>query len=251
MMEVHVLASGSDGNCTVVECDGESVIIDAGLSCRTLMSYMDCEGVDPGTVKAILITHEHSDHVKGAGPMARKLGVPVMCTMGTYNASSMGSVDFVPYSLRGSFSVGPMKITPLPTYHDAAEPNAFFLESDQGKVAVITDTGKFDHRLEHALGACDAAVVEANYDLTMLRNGPYPVSLQRRIESDTGHMWNRETGKALSRTGADGRKIFLAHLSRTNNEPDIARETVAEITGIKRFKIDCLEFQGDTRTFKV
>ncbi len=250
-MEVHVLASGSDGNCTVIECDGEAVVIDAGLSCRTLMSYMDREGVDPRMIKAILVTHEHSDHVKGVGPMARKLGVPVMCTMGTYNASSMGAVDFVPYELKGSFSVGPMSITPLPTYHDAAEPNAFFVGSDRGKVAVVTDTGKFDFRIEHALAECDAAVVEANYDLEMLRNGPYPPSLKRRIEGETGHMWNMDTGKALRRTDSSGRKIFLAHLSRTNNEPDIARETVANVTGIKRMKIDCLEFMGDTRTFRV
>ena len=250
-MEVHVLASGSDGNCTVVECDGEDIVIDAGLSCRTLLSYMDREGVDPKMIKSILVTHEHSDHVKGVGPLARKLNVPVMCTVGTYHASSMGAVDYIPYSLKDSFSIGPMKETPLPTYHDAADPNAFFVESDQGSVAVVTDTGKFDFRIEHALKACDVAVVEANYDLEMLRNGPYPPSLKRRIESDKGHMWNKDTGAALRRTSSDGRKIFLAHLSRTNNEPDIARETVAQITGIRRLNIDCLEFMGDTRSFKV
>ena len=94
-------------------------------------------------------------------------------------------------------------------------------------------------------------MVEANYDLEMLHNGPYPPALQRRIEGETGHMWNKDTGAALKRTSSDKRKIFLAHLSRKNNLPDIARETVAEITGIKRMKIDCLEFQGDTRSFDV
>ena len=251
MMEVHVLASGSDGNCTVVECDGEAVVVDAGLSCRTLMSYMDREGVDPKMIKAILVTHEHADHVKGVGPMARRLGVPVMCTLGTFQASSMGAVDYIPYDLKDCFSVGPFRVVPLPTYHDAAEPNAFFIETDKGKLAVVTDTGKFDYRIEHALKTCDAAVVEANYDLEMLHNGPYPPSLQRRIEGEKGHMWNRDTGMALKRTMSDARKIFLAHLSRTNNEPDVARETVADITGVRRLKIDCLEFQGDTRTFKV
>ncbi|MBE6520739.1 MAG: MBL fold metallo-hydrolase [Candidatus Methanomethylophilaceae archaeon] len=251
MMEVHVLASGSDGNCTVIECDGEAIVVDAGLSCRTLMSYMDQEGVDPKMIKSILVTHEHSDHVSGVGPMARKLNVPVMCTMGTYKASRMGAVDFIPYGLKDSFSIGPMRVTPLPTYHDAAEPNAFFVESDQGKVAIVTDTGKFDFRIEHALKVCDAAVVEANYDLEMLHNGPYPPSLQRRIEGEHGHMWNKDTGMALKRNSSEKRKIFLAHLSRKNNLPDLARETVAEITGIKRMKIDCLEFQGDTRSFKV
>ncbi len=250
-MEVHVLASGSDGNCTVIECDGEAIVIDAGLSCRTLMSYMDQEGVDPKMIKSILVTHEHADHVSGVGPMARKLNVPVMCTMGTYKSSKMGAVDFIPYSLKDSFSIGPMRVTPLPTYHDAAEPNAFYVETDQGKVAVVTDTGKFDFRIEHALKCCDAAVVEANYDLEMLHNGPYPPALQRRIEGEHGHMWNKDTGMALKRTSSEKRKIFLAHLSRKNNMPDLARETVAEITGIRRMKIDCLEFQGDTRSFKV
>lgn len=250
-MEVHVLASGSDGNCAVIESDGEAVMIDAGISCRRIMSLMDQEGVDPSCIKALLLTHEHSDHVAGAGPVARKLDIPVMASQGTLNNVNLGRVDYIPYDMRESFDVGCLHVTPLPTSHNAAEPNAFLTECDGKKILLATDTGKFTFQIEHALAEADIAVIEANYDNNMLVNGPYPYHLKKLIGSDMGHMSNVDCGNAIRRTMSDHRQIFLAHLSRTNNEPDVARETVSEITGIKRYKIDCLEFQGDTRTLRV
>ena len=121
MLEVHVLASGSDGNCTVIECDGEAVMIDAGISCKRILSLMDQEGVDKEVVKAILITHEHSDHVSGAGATARKLGVPVMCNANTFSQLSLGNVDYIPFDTARSFDVGNFHITPLPTSHNAID----------------------------------------------------------------------------------------------------------------------------------
>ena len=250
MLEVHVLASGSDGNCTVVECDGEAVMIDAGISCRRIMSLMDQEGVDKDVIKAILITHEHSDHVSGAGAIARKLDVPVMCNEATFSQLSLGSVDYIPFDSNRSFDVGHLHVTPLPTSHNAIEPNAFLTEVDGKKALLATDTGKLTFQVEHALSVADIAVIESNYDKRMLVNGPYPASLKRLIDSDKGHLSNVDCANAIKRTMSDSRQIFLAHLSKTNNEPDIARDTVSDITGIKRLKIDCLEFPGDTRTLK-
>ena len=117
--------------------------------------------------------------------------------------------------------------------------------------SIFPDTGKFTFQIEQALSEADIAVIEANYDNDMLVNGPYPYTLKKLIGSERGHMSNVDCGNAIRRTMNDRRQIFLAHLSRTNNEPDVARETVSEITGIKRYKIDCLEFQGDTRTLRV
>lgn len=251
MLEVHVLASGSDGNCTVIESDGEAIMIDAGVSCKKILKQMDQEGVDKETVKAILITHEHSDHVSGAGATARKLGVPVMCNEPTFSMLNLGNVDYIPIDPSSSFDVGRFHVTPLPTVHNAVQPCAYYTQVEDKNVLLATDTGTLTFPIEAALKAADIAVIEANYDARMLADGPYPPALKRLIGSDHGHMCNVDTGNAIRRTITEHRRqIFLAHLSRTNNEPDIARETVANITGIRRLNIDCLEFLGDSRTLR-
>ncbi len=252
-MEVHVLASGSDGNCTVIESDGEAIMIDAGISCRRILSLMEREGVDKDMVKAILVTHEHSDHVAGAGATARKLDVPVVANELTFNASNLGDVQHWLFKSNSCIDIGQFHVTPLQTSHNAVDPNCYFTEVDDKKVLVATDTGKLSMQIEHALALSDVAVIEANYDLDMLVNGPYPYSLKTLIRGDHGHMNNLDTARAIRRTmdKNDHRKIFLAHLSKTNNTPDTARQSVADITGIKRLNIDCLEFPGDTRTIGV
>lgn len=251
MFEAHILASGSDGNCTVIESDGEAIMIDAGISCRRILALMDREGLDLKCVKAILLTHEHSDHVMGAGPTARKLNVPVYCNRPTFDACKLGQIDYRPISTGMPFELFGMNILSLPTSHNAAEPNAFLTEVDEKRILVATDTGILTNQVEHALSISDLAIIESNYDARMLTNGPYPFHLKKLIGSDIGHLSNVACANAIKRTERKGRKIFLAHLSKTNNTPDMARETVAEIIGEKRFNIDCLEFPGDTRTLKV
>jgi len=251
MFEVHVLASGSDGNCTIIQFDDEAVMIDAGISCRRIMGLMEKEGVDKKFIKALLVTHEHSDHVAGAGPVSRKFNIPVMCNKATYDMSCLGNVKYNEIKTMGSFCVGSLNVTPLPTSHNAVDPNAFLVEADGKSVLVATDTGKLTFQIEHALKNADVAVIESNHDKKMLAEGPYPPYLKKLIASEMGHLSNVACAGAIKRTMKDNRKIFLAHLSKTNNTPDVARETVAEMTGIKRFRIDCLEFEGDTRTIKV
>lgn len=253
-MEVHILASGSDGNCTIIENDGEAIMIDAGISYRRIESLMDREGVDKDMLKAILITHEHTDHVSGAGATARKLDIPIVANEATFNASNLGSVQHWVYKSNSCIDIGQFHVTPLATCHNAVEPNCYFTEVDNDKkVLVATDTGKFSFQIEYALGMADVAVIEANYDQKMLVNGPYPPSLKSLIGSERGHMNNVDTALSIRRTMKENpnRKIFLAHLSKTNNTPDTARQAVSDVSGIKRFKIDCLEFPGDTRTLKV
>jgi len=251
MLEVHVLASGSDGNCTVIQLDDEAIMIDAGISCKKIMGLMEKEGVDRKAVKALLVTHEHSDHIAGAGAVARKFDIPVLCNKATFECSCLGDVDYKEIKTMGSFCIGNMNVIPLPTSHNAVEPNAFFVEADEKRVLVATDTGVLTFQIEHALKQADVAVIESNYDKKMLAEGPYPPYLKKLIASDMGHLSNVDCAGAIKRTMRENRQIFLAHLSKTNNAPDIARETVAEMTGLKRLSIDCLEFQGDTRTIKV
>jgi Metal-dependent hydrolases of the beta-lactamase superfamily I len=251
MFEVHVLASGSDGNCTVIEFDDEAIMIDAGISYKRTMELMNQEGFDHKKLKALLITHEHSDHIAGAGPVSRKFDIPVMCNRATFDSSGFTKVVYSEIKTMSSFCVGHMEITPLPTSHNAAEPNAFLVEAGGRKVLLATDTGMLTFQVEHALAEADIAVIESNYDKKMLVEGPYPLYLKRQIASDKGHLSNVDCAGAIKRTAKENRQIFLAHLSKTNNVPDLARETVAEITGMKRLKIDCLEFQGDTRTLRV
>lgn len=251
MFEVHVLASGSDGNCVVVQFEDQAVMVDAGLSCKKIASLMEQEGIDPANLKALLVTHEHGDHISGAGVVSRKFKIPVMCNRATYSCSDIGNVDYSEISTMGSFCLGNMNITPLPTSHNAVDPNAFLFEAEGKKVLIATDTGKLTFQVEQALREADVAVIESNYDKRMLTEGPYPQYLKSLIASDKGHLSNVDCAAAIQRTMKEDRQIFLAHLSKINNVPDIARDTVAEITGMKRMRIDCLEFQGDTRTIKV
>ncbi|MFA6710583.1 MAG: MBL fold metallo-hydrolase [Candidatus Methanomethylophilaceae archaeon] len=251
MLEVHVLASGSDGNCAVVQFEDRAVMIDAGLSYKRTKELMNVSGIDETAIDALLITHEHSDHICGAGAVARKLGIPVMCNQNTFNAGSFGKVDYSPIVTLHGFTVAGMNILPLPTSHNAAEPNAFLLDTEDGKVLVATDTGRLTYQVEHALSEADIAIIEANYDKHMLDVGPYPLRLRQLIDSEVGHMSNVACAEAIKKTMNEKRQIFLAHLSKKNNTPDTARETVSEITGIKRYRLDCLEFAGDTRVLRV
>lgn len=250
MLEAHVLASGSDGNCCVIECDGEAVMIDCGLSCRRIMSLMDQAGVDSSMIKAILVTHEHGDHISGAQATARKLDVPIMTNLATFEASGFSNVKYVPVDPSKSFEVGSMKVTPLPTSHDAVDPHCYFTETDQGNVVIATDTGKMNFQIAHAISLSDIAIVESNYDIQMLRDGPYPLILQKRIRGEYGHMSNVDCARTLRDHMKPGATVFLAHLSKNNNLPDVARQTVSDISGIDRRKIDCMEFQCDIRTLK-
>lgn len=250
-VEVHVLASGSDGNCYVVRSEDRAVMVDAGLSYKKIKSLMDINGIDDSEIEALFVTHEHSDHVGGAGVISRKLDIPVYCNQRTFDASNLGKVQFNPITMMNTVSVAGMDIIALPTSHDAVEPCAYMLNAGGTKVLIATDTGKITFPVEHALEEANIAVIESNYDKRMLDYGPYPPSLKRLIDSDIGHMSNLECARAVKRTmHNNGRKIFLGHLSRHNNTPDIAKDTMSDITGIRRFHFDCLECQGDTRILK-
>ena len=252
-MEVHVLASGSDGNCTVIKNDDEAVMVDAGYNCKTLCHLMDVEGIDPCSIKAVLVTHEHTDHISAIRVLNKKFGYPVYATPATFDAFDHGDAGFVPVERGGSFELCGMTVRSLPTSHDAVDPTAYSFTADGKTVSIITDTGVLTKPCQDALRVSDLAILEANYDAQMLADNPlYSPALKRRIRSEMGHLGNTDSGKSIAETlSPRNRKLFLAHLSRKNNTPDIARDTVARISGVPRYKIDCLEYKGDTRTLKI
>lgn len=256
--EVHVLASGSDGNCYVVVNGDRAVMIDCGISCKKLTHLMDVSGVDPSMIEGILVTHEHTDHTMGIPVVNRRFGLPIFCNPATYNNSlQLREVPgFNEICILKKFQLAGMDITPLPTSHDACNPCCYFFDTGNRKFLSVTDTGKMLFPVEHALSECDLAVIESNYDPKMLRNNrQYPDSLKARIASDIGHMSNEYCGKMIKKTQTDRkRKFFLAHLSKKNNTPDLARETVSKVSGIRRSMLDCLEtplVENDTRVLRL
>lgn len=247
--EVHVLASGSDGNCTAVCSDDVTILIDAGLSGRQLTTLVKSAGMDPKQITAILLTHEHIDHVRGAGVLSRKYEIPICCNAATLAACEIGEITHKTiFKTLEEFELGHLKIMPLPITHHAADPNAFFISSEKNKFLLATDLGKVNNDVFEALGKADFAVIEANHDLRMLENGPYPIMLKRLIKSERGHLSNIDCAHALWASGYGDKKVFLAHLSKNNNIPDLAIRTVSSLLGCRDDKVDCLRSAGDIRT---
>jgi phosphoribosyl 1,2-cyclic phosphodiesterase len=244
-VSVSVLASGSRGNSTIVSSSRTKILVDAGISCRETVKRMRARGDDPRTLSAILITHEHSDHVYGLAVLARKFQVPVFMTGATHQAwarSLRDDAGELPqlarleiFSAGRSFHVGDMAITPFTIPHDAADPVGLTFRSEGIKIGVATDLGYMPPNVCHELRGCDVLVIESNHDLEMLRVGPYPWSVKQRVGSPTGHLSNEKLAKFL-RTEYDGNAsyIVLAHLSEQNNHPELARGTAAKALGLRQ-----------------
>ncbi|MFP4170987.1 MAG: MBL fold metallo-hydrolase [Methanomassiliicoccales archaeon] len=247
-LEIHVLASGSDGNSAVFCADGTSIMVDAGLSGRALERLMGEAGLDPGQMSALLITHEHGDHCRGAGVLARRYGMPVYATGGTLANCRIGKVeDPRPIAQLGTFQVGPVEVKALPIPHNASEPCAFSLSYRDRRCLVATDLGRVTPGLRAEMEGTDLLMMEANHDLDMLLKGDYPTFLKRLIRGSTGHLSNAECAQALRDLEDPSRKVFLAHLSRNNNTPELAMETVGE--SVPGHDLCCLE--GEVRTVSI
>ena len=254
-MEIHVLASGSDGNCYVIRSGEHTIMLDQGMTYKHLVEQMNVNGIMPDEIECILVTHEHSDHIKGVGTAARKFGCPVMSTAGTYQGmiGHVGKIEHREIKSGKEFCVGDLCIQPLPTRHDAADPVCFRFTCGNKSAFIATDTGSINMEIRQAIYDSDLVVLESNYDPQRLRNNPlYPEYLKRRIASeDSGHLSNYQCGEALSRI-CPGQRVFLGHLSKKNNDPDLAKDTVSEVSGIRRAALDCLDCNlDDTRVLKI
>jgi len=226
-----VLGSGSAGNATCIEGGGARVLLDAGFSCRELGARLGGMGVEPRRVDALVITHEHADHIRGAALFSRTHRVPLYCTPATFRAAGFeragvhghGVFEHVPVEPGTSFDVGGLRFRPFPVPHDAAETVGYAVECDGGRFGYATDLGHDAVPVREALRDCDVLMLESNHDVEMLRRGPYPQVVKDRVLGRHGHLDN-ETAAALlcDVATARTRRIILAHLSRTNNRPDLA-----------------------------
>lgn len=244
-VSVTVLASGSKGNCTLLSSSTTRLLIDAGLSCREVMRRLLLCGEDPCSVDAILITHEHSDHVAGIRVLARRLKIPIYITAATYQAyqRSMHDADGNRISLdrrehfrSGTrFQVGDISVTPFTIPHDAVDPVGFTFCADGIKVGICTDLGYMPPNVRDHLRGCHMLMIESNHDLELLRGGPYPWSVKQRVMSNVGHLSNDALANFLT-SDYDGSAEFLilAHLSEQNNHPEIARVTAERALGDQR-----------------
>lgn len=234
-MRVVSLASGSSGNALLVQSGETAVLIDAGIPGRTLLTRMRQAGCPPERLSAILLTHEHHDHTVGACALATRLGIPIVTdprTIGALLAQSRtvtGEVMRQDLPVGRSTRIGALEVRSFPISHDAAAPCGFVLASASWRMGVVTDSGELTGRMVEELREAHLLVVEANHDRELLLAGPYPTYLKRRILGPTGHLSNAQTSEGLLRLLDDApRWIWLAHLSRTNNTPDLARTHIAD-----------------------
>lgn len=244
-VSVTVLASGSRGNTALVSSSNTRILVDAGISCKETFKRMKALGDDPHAITAILISHEHSDHVYGLLVLARKLNVPVFMTAATKHAwfravrdengeyPEMNKLEL--FSSGRSFQIGDIAVMPFTVPHDAADPVAFTFRAEGVKVGFVTDLGYLPPNVCDHLRGCEVLVMESNHDVEMLRGGPYPWSVKQRVGSRVGHLSNDDLADFLSNDyDGDAAYVVLAHLSEQNNHPEIARGTAEKALGSRR-----------------
>ena len=228
-VRVRCLGSGSSGNAIVIASDHGTIAVDCGLGPRALALGLAADGLALADLDAVLLTHEHADHVR-ALPTILKRRIPILCTAGTARAAGLPSGGWEPVTADRPTAFGRLAITPIPVHHDAAEPCGFAIEADGVRIVVATDLGCAGGPLADHLTDADLIAIEANHDDVMLRAGPYPERLKQRVLSDRGHLSNVACGallaRALRRRTAGPATIWLAHLSATNNRPQLAAATV-------------------------
>lgn len=237
-MRCTVLASGSKGNCTLIEENGSAILIDAGLSAKECLLRMERTGSDPAAIGAILVTHEHTDHLRGVDVLARKLDVTVYATEGTlreflgYRKIAARPVQTSTCRYDEPFDAAGFSVLPFATSHDAQEPCGYIVEAGGLRIGYCTDTGILTPPMLALLARCDGIVLESNHCPQMLATGPYPESLKRRIRSARGHLSNPAAGDCLRSLGRDVPQVILAHLSEVNNTPEKALAGARDALGL-------------------
>jgi len=243
LVRFSVLASGSTGNAIYVGTDRVSVLIDVGITGKQAEAALQEIGVKPSELTAILVTHEHVDHIKGIGVMARRYNLPIYANEKTW-AELEGQIGTIREEQKRLFETGEKQeledlgIESFGISHDAAEPMGFCFYHGNKKLSVATDLGYVSSRIVETIRGADAYIFEANHDVEMLRMSQYPWSVKRRILSDVGHLSNESAGEALCDfLQGQAERVFLAHLSKENNMMELARLTVKNILEEKGLKV--------------
>ena len=225
------LASGSRGNCLFVSCGDTALLVDAGLSGVEIERRLAAVDILPDTLSGIIITHEHSDHVKGAGILSRRFTIPVYISKRTFNAcSGLGKIADLKYFECGtSFTIAGIKIHPFSISHDAADPAGLTMEYNEMKIGIATDLGIVTNLVKERLKNSDLLYLESNHDPRMLMNGSYPWHLKKRIQDRHGHLSNQDAVKLVNQLKTDRlQHVILAHLSEENNHPHLAAQKMIE-----------------------
>ena len=229
------IASGSSGNCIYIGNDKSGLLVDAGVSCKNILENLKNIGICTESIKGLLVTHEHSDHMKSIGAMSRKLNIPIFANPKTWEVldGSIGTVkaeNIRSFDTGKEFCIDDICILPFSISHDAAEPVGFTFSMGIQKLGLATDLGYFSQTVKEALAGSRFVMLEANHDIEMLKVGSYPYFLKRRILGEFGHLSNDSSGHAACELVDLGvEQIMLGHLSRENNFPQLAYETVKGI----------------------
>ena len=235
-MQLYSIASGSSGNCIYLGEEDGGILIDAGISRKRIVTGLERKGLSLDDIKAIFITHEHSDHISGLGPVLRKNPIPVYATADTVSAiwekTNMNNISpelFHSIRPEEEIEAGEMLVRPFSISHDAVDPVCYTVEKQGKRAAVATDMGCFDDTIIRVLGQCDSVLIEANHDINMLQVGPYPYSLKMRILGNKGHLSNTSCADQIKEIlHKDLKHLVLGHLSRENNFPQLAYRTVLD-----------------------
>jgi phosphoribosyl 1,2-cyclic phosphodiesterase len=234
-MRFASLGSGSEGNALVVEADGTRVMIDCGFGLRETGVRLARLGLAPDSIAAILVTHEHSDHVGGVPAFAARHRIPVWATFGTLSAVAArvgGLANVFGFDSHDAFAIGALSIAPFPVPHDAREPVQFVVGDGARRLGVLTDIGASTPYVESSLTGCDALVIECNHDLDLLAGSDYPFPLKQRIAGPYGHLHNEAAAGIVERIDTSKlQHVLAAHLSQQNNTPDKARTALSTALG--------------------
>jgi len=237
------LVSGSSGNSTYIGTKHTHILIDAGVSCKQIVEHISELKLAPEQIDAIFITHEHIDHIKGAGVLSRKFDIPVYATLGTWEGIGKTVGDLAQKNIKYVYEdeiciINDLCVKPFAIPHDAREPVAYSVFAENSKMTVATDIGHITDVVKENIYDSDVLLLEANHDLDMLKNGSYPWPLKKRILGDKGHLSNIAAGDTLSEILSSKLKyVFLGHLSKENNEPHLAYETVKKILEDNKIKV--------------
>lgn len=234
-LQYSILASSSSGNCLYIESDQHSLLLDAGLSGRKIEELMAQIDRDMIQVDAILLSHEHSDHIQGAGVLSRRYDIPLYANEKTWKAmeSKLGNIPLEKKMVidpESQMTIGNIDVLSYQVSHDAVDAQFYAFEKDKKQLVTVTDTGYVSDRLIGLLGNASAYLMESNHEIELLRYGSYPWSLKQRILSDEGHLSNEDAGLALADLiGNQTKEVYLGHLSDENNTPEIALNTVTDV----------------------
>ena len=235
-MQLASLGSGSRGNATVVRSGETCLLVDLGFGVRETVKRLETLQLQPEHINACLVTHEHSDHIAGVAAFAGRFNIPVYATAGTRTVweskQSLNALSIHTVTIKREFSLGGIKVTPVPVPHDAREPVQYVFDDGSVNLGILTDLGMVTPIVRQAYRGCSALLIEANHDSNMLRNGKYPRSLKQRVSGNWGHLNNNQTANFVGEI-CDAKAIshlIVGHISQQNNTPDLVANAMEEVT---------------------